>query len=118
MVINVKLLVLSLVPLPYGLDAVVFGLLMGLTVGPGAILVWRNTVRRSLREQLIEKGIPICLKCGYDLRGQAVPRCPECGAPFAAIPRSDDVRPVSDEAATRAEDVESAGPAAHDESLT
>lgn len=34
-----------------------------------------------LRRKLIEQGVPMCLKCGYNLRGQPwdSPRCPECG---------------------------------------
>ncbi|GMU82898.1 MAG: hypothetical protein AMXMBFR47_27690 [Planctomycetota bacterium] len=35
--------------------------------------------RRRLREQLVASGVPLCLECGYDLRGQLEPRCPECG---------------------------------------
>jgi uncharacterized paraquat-inducible protein A len=35
--------------------------------------------RRSLREQLVARGMQLCLHCGYDLRGQVSPRCPECG---------------------------------------
>lgn len=27
-------------------------------------------------------GHPRCARCGYDVRGQEVPRCPECGTPF------------------------------------
>lgn len=42
----------------------------------------RGPMRRHLRTQLVEKGIPICLACGYDLRGQVEARCPECGTPF------------------------------------
>ncbi len=34
----------------------------------------RRTIHR------IERGI--CIECGYDLRGQVVPRCPECGTAF------------------------------------
>jgi len=45
--------------------------------------IWLRAVyRRSLRLQLQETGIPVCLHCGYDLRGQLDPRCPECGQPF------------------------------------
>ncbi len=44
--------------------------------------IFRNRVRRRLRELLISNGVPICLKCGYDLRGQAEARCPECGTAF------------------------------------
>jgi hypothetical protein len=39
----------------------------------------RPHVQCSLREQLVERGVPICIGCGYDLRGQIQPRCPECG---------------------------------------
>ena len=27
-----------------------------------------------------------CDRCGYDLRGLPIPRCPECGEPFEALP--------------------------------
>lgn len=44
--------------------------------------VFRYPIRRCMREQLVERGVPICVKCGYDLRGQTEPRCPECGESF------------------------------------
>jgi hypothetical protein len=46
--------------------------------------IWfcRSELRHLLREQLVDKGVAICLRCGYDLRGQVDPRCPECGTPF------------------------------------
>jgi len=37
--------------------------------------------REELREKLLARGVPICIKCGYSLRG-ATPEstnCPECG---------------------------------------
>ncbi len=43
---------------------------------------FRDPVRRALRKQLAEKDVAICVACGYDLRGQHEPRCPECGTPF------------------------------------
>jgi hypothetical protein len=46
--------------------------------------LWISPIRKSLRQSLQAKGIPICIPCGYDLRGQLEPRCPECGAPFDA----------------------------------
>ncbi len=57
------------------------GVLSGVTFGVMQWL-WRNPIRRHLRRQLQERGIPICLSCGYDLRGQLTPRCPECGTAF------------------------------------
>ncbi len=49
-----------------------------------ASLIWlcRSLIQRRLRVQLVAKGVPICIRCGYDLRGQHVPRCYECGTPF------------------------------------
>ncbi len=44
----------------------------------------RRAIRRELRVQLTQRGIPICIPCGYDLRGQTRPRCPECGTSFDA----------------------------------
>lgn len=35
--------------------------------------------QRRLRKYLSDHGVAICLECGYDLRGQVEPRCPECG---------------------------------------
>jgi hypothetical protein len=42
----------------------------------------RTPLRHHLREELVTRGVVICLDCGYDLRGQIEPRCPECGKPF------------------------------------
>ena len=44
--------------------------------------IFRSRLRRSLRQQLVERGYALCIKCGYDLRGQTDPRCPECGKEF------------------------------------
>ena len=47
----------------------------------GYIGLWfaRRKVRFSLRQQLNEQGIRVCMGCGYDLRGQESRPCPECG---------------------------------------
>ena len=68
------------------LPAVAKGCLAGGVAGAAAGYIgwWpvRGRIRRSLRQQLTEAGIPTCVPCGYDLRGQIEPRCPECGTPF------------------------------------
>ena len=56
--------------------------LTGLLVSVGLVWLGRRDIQRFLRKQLLERGVPICLRCGYDLRGQTEPRCPECGTPF------------------------------------
>ena len=50
------------------------------------VMVLIRKIRRQefpslLRKKLIEQGVPMCLKCGYNLRGQQAEstRCPECG---------------------------------------
>ena len=40
----------------------------------------RTEMRAEIMEQYIGDRPPICLECGYDLRGSAADRCPECGA--------------------------------------
>jgi len=52
-------------------------------------LAFYSTARRfaaaELRTWLIDEGVAVCSKCGYDLRHLASPsstRCPECGSPI------------------------------------
>jgi hypothetical protein len=59
---------------------------MGLSACLATVLLanwtWRRRIRRALREELQHCGVPICVRCGYDLRGQVEARCPECGEVF------------------------------------
>ena len=43
--------------------------------------------RKAVRGYLLLRGILVCLNCGYDLRGQEVARCPECGTECDATVR-------------------------------
>lgn len=38
----------------------------------------------AVRQKLLDRGIPVCMKCGYSLRGLPIDaaRCPECGRAF------------------------------------
>ncbi|MDZ4755646.1 MAG: hypothetical protein SGJ11_14255 [Phycisphaerae bacterium] len=42
----------------------------------------RREMPKSLRRKLNELGVPVCMRCGYDLRGARpdVTCCTECGA--------------------------------------
>jgi len=55
--------------------------LVGLQLGVPTLdlLLFRKRRARAIREQLLAHGIPVCLACGYDLRGRDSSRCPECG---------------------------------------
>ncbi len=46
--------------------------------------LFRHRIRRHLRERLVQLGVPICIPCGYDLRG-STNRCPECGTTFEVV---------------------------------
>jgi uncharacterized paraquat-inducible protein A len=52
-------------------------------VGVGFVLrlLHRWGARDDLRQALLAQGVPVCLRCGYCLRGHAAdaPCCPECG---------------------------------------
>lgn len=54
--------------------------IQALSLGLG--VAWQGARTRELRKLLRERGVPICLHCGYDLRGLTEARCPECGNPF------------------------------------
>ena len=68
--------VLSLKPI------IVFALVM-LVIGAlgscSIVLLRANLVRQILRTELQSCGINVCLKCGYQLRGNSSDVCPECG---------------------------------------
>jgi hypothetical protein len=56
------------------------GALLVFAGGAGVFLfMLRMYMRPRLRAALIEGGVPICLKCGYDLRENETGICPECG---------------------------------------
>ncbi len=63
-----------------------FWIVLAWAGGTGALLFLglRFQRRSNLRRQLIEAGDPACAVCGYDLRGQVVARCPECGNDFSS----------------------------------
>lgn len=69
--------------LPLGFDPSIAGLLApgvaGAVLGPLAMYWARNDQRRTLRSELRRLAYPICLNCGYDMRGLPHDRCPECG---------------------------------------
>jgi uncharacterized paraquat-inducible protein A len=44
--------------------------------------LWHNPLRDQIRLELIRRGIPVCLGCGYNLTGNTSGVCPECGQPF------------------------------------
>ena len=51
----------------------------------GQFWLSRRHIRTYVRQKLIEAGVPVCRQCGYDLRGQVEPRCPECGQAFHTV---------------------------------
>ena len=85
--VAIAAILFSIRPWIYFSGGIYGGIVGGITGGSGVIIVtwlWRHRIRRFLRQQLVAQGVPICLKCGYDVRGQTEPRCPECGTPFDA----------------------------------
>lgn len=49
------------------------------------IFVFRPRIRTEVRRELNRMGVPVCVNCGYDLRGQVENRCPECGNVHEAV---------------------------------
>jgi len=71
---------LHLLGIALNLGAVVGGLIGGFA--GSAFYFFRRRIARSLRQQLRDRGVVLCIQCGYDLRGQTENRCPECGERF------------------------------------
>lgn len=85
-VVNLRLAIQAYGVLSFPIDALVAGLVAGVLGGLGTRWLFGNTLRNSLRQQLIQEGLSVCLCCGYDLHGQPELRCPECGTPFDRLP--------------------------------
>ena len=58
------------------------GCLKGAVLGLALQRLWYKPLRDRVRRELIARGIPVCLHCGYSLTGLSEPRCPECGTSF------------------------------------
>ncbi len=52
--------------------------------------------RQFIRRALIERGVPVCLQCGYALRGNTSGVCPECGTVCEESAKSDEDDTTSD----------------------
>lgn len=61
---------------------VIVSIITALVSSLGLRFAFRGPVRRALRVELCKRGVPVCVPCGYDLRGLQTRRCPECGAAF------------------------------------
>ncbi len=42
----------------------------------------RSAMQEEIQRLAREGSFPVCLNCGYDLRGSPGPNCPECGEPI------------------------------------
>ncbi len=62
------------------------GPVTGAIVGAASIfavhIFWRRPLQREIRRELNQRGVPVCVRCGYDLTGLTQRRCPECATPF------------------------------------
>ena len=75
--------VIRRIPMPRLLIA---GLIGGIVAGSMAAswqFVFRSAIQEQIRLEMVARGVPVCMGCGYDLRGQVEPRCPECGRAFS-----------------------------------
>ena len=64
--------------------AVIGGVIGGTFTGSAQFL-FRKPMQRKIRELLNERGIEICVHCGYDLRGNPDDTCSECGRATSPI---------------------------------
>jgi len=62
------------------------GLVGGLVGGSFVYMLtrlFRRAIEKQIRLEMLARGLSVCMGCGYDLRGQIEPRCPECGLAFS-----------------------------------
>lgn len=69
----------------YRIPAVIAGAISGFGFLTLIQLALLPVLRRQARKELNRWGVPVCIRCGYDLRGNDSPRCPECGKAVSAF---------------------------------
>jgi hypothetical protein len=66
-----------------------------------AVVTLRTVVKKRMKQEILEAArepfVPLCYKCGYDMRGQVFPRCPECGALLGFTVSTDQLPLTSEE---------------------
>ena len=85
---SVVILILLFAPIHYSewrTGMMLAGLFAGVAPFGIAIMFARPKMRRAIRRELVRRGIPICVHCGYDTRNLTENRCPECGKGFDPI---------------------------------
>lgn len=55
-----------------------------------AMALWGLSILWRCRRLVGRLTDDLCVQCGYDLRGQPIPRCPECGTPFRTADKSNE----------------------------
>lgn len=82
-------MLLAMVAWPRWLEDILLLLLVGATFFGALRFLHRSGAAGELRHKLLKNGVPVCLGCGYLLRGLPLDPglCPECGRPFDDVVR-------------------------------
>lgn len=61
------------------LNTVILGGLNILPIAGLIVFYHRRILPKEVRRELVRRGVPVCIGCGYCLRGSSASTCPECG---------------------------------------